>query len=619
MEQSKIFTNEKCVGCNQCITRCPCNEANVSVLEDGESKIMVDASKCISCGECIRSCTHGARDYRDDTEAFFRALRQGREIALIVAPAFRSNFKEYPRMIGQLRALGVKTICDTSLGADICTWAHIRHMTKTGETGLVSQPCPAIVNYAERYATHMLGKLSPVHSPAMCMAVYMKNYMKIPGEYAFLSPCIAKKDEFSDPNTGNLVHFNVTYRKLDMYLKEQGLNYLTASASDFDNERHGLGAIYPAPGGLKVNVLQHVPGVWVHQVEGQPHVSRFLDEYTEACAKAEAPFLVDILNCQHGCNIGTGAICQPHDDLSVGRAMFGAERAVLGDARGKKPCGPDFKKFDRHLKLDDFKRRYVNRRQTELTVSPAGLEKAFAALKKSDHGERKIDCRSCGYVSCQKMAEAVAKGINHPANCVQYFKAVLKEQKTEVENLSAQQEIQARELAANVKKIFAAIEESAGKTASTQTDVENINERVKLMSNVSEELSALVARLEAEIVKYVQMSDNIVSISSQTNILALNASVEAARAGQYGKGFAIVAEQIKRLSDQSRLSATEALANNEVIAPILDQVEKVSENVRHESKNISNNVVNILDTINALSDLQKSISESATLMNTSAQ
>ncbi|NLT57877.1 MAG: 4Fe-4S binding protein [Clostridiales bacterium] len=614
MQTSKIFTNENCVGCNLCILNCPCEEANVAVLEEGGNKIYVDAEKCIACGQCIRNCSHNARDYEDDTLSFFRDLAAGRSISLIVAPALRTNFADYPRLLGLLRKMGVKLIFDTSFGADICTWAYLRHITQTGAGGVISQPCPAIVNYVERYTPELIARLAPIHSPAMCTAVYMKKYRQVEGSYAFLSPCIAKRDEFNDPNTGNLVQYNVTYRKLLDYLDAHDIDYRSQPETGYDNEQHGLGAIYPLPGGLKVNVEQHVGDVWIQQVEGQPHASHFLDHYVEDAKRGSLPFLVDILSCQHGCNVGTGALRQEYETLQVGAALHGVRTQLKGDRRGRHPLGPDFKKFDRELRLADFRRSYTARSVRRAEVSAQQLEAAFIALRKFTDLERRIDCRSCGYRSCRKMAEAVAKGINHVENCVEYFKRVLEEQKAQVEELARLRDDQAQALRSHVEQIFNSISLSSQRAETTVADIQDINNRLSLMREVSGRLSESVLSLKAEIGKYVKMSDEIVDLSTQTNLLALNASIEAARAGQHGRGFAVVAEQIKRLSDQSQHSARGALQNNQVIAPILQQVNAVSEDVQKESAAISQNAANILGAITELSRLQQDIATVASGM-----
>ena len=56
-----VFTNDKCVGCNKCISVCSCMGATVAeILEDGKNIIEVDGAKCIACGACFDVCAHGA-------------------------------------------------------------------------------------------------------------------------------------------------------------------------------------------------------------------------------------------------------------------------------------------------------------------------------------------------------------------------------------------------------------------------------------------------------------------------------------------------------------------------------------------------------------------------------
>ncbi|MCL2379052.1 MAG: 4Fe-4S binding protein [Defluviitaleaceae bacterium] len=419
MNSNKIFTNDNCVGCNLCISVCPCNEANVAQVKDGTRKVFVDESKCINCGQCLRVCTHDARDYTDDTARFISDISAGKDISLIVAPALRSNVQSWQRLLGHLKSLGVNMVYDTSFGADICTWAYLRYISVSSAKGLISQPCPAIVSYIERYVPELLSRLAPIHSPAMCTAVYMKKYMAIPGDYAFLSPCIAKSDEFNDPNTGSLIKYNITFKKLLEHLEENGEDYHKSPPAEYDNPPHGLGAVYPSPGGLYANVRQHVKDAWVFKIEGQPRVSSFLHEYVNT--RSDSPLLVDILSCAGGCNTGPGACLTEDMELTAGKAMHKvSQEAANSESK------PDFTQFDKELKLEDYCRQYTPRKIMPIFVDRHQMEDAFNALHKSSHEHRVTDCKYCGYSTCQEMAVAIAKGINHVDNCVDYLRSSLK-------------------------------------------------------------------------------------------------------------------------------------------------------------------------------------------------
>ena len=425
-----IHTNDNCTGCNRCIMACPVVDASVVVEEDGKSKIYINSKICINCAKCIQACTQDSRHYTDDTDAFLNALSEGKKISILVAPAIRTNFPEFERLLGQLRNMGASTIFDTSIGGDICTWGYIKYMEKYRPEGLISQPCPVVVNYIEKHDPVLIEKLSPVQSPAMCAAIYMKKYKNITDDIAFISPCIAKKDEFDDPNNNGFIKYNVTFNRLKKALKTRGIDYLTALPVSFDNDLHGLGAIFPMQGGLKANVHQFFPGVWIHQVEGQPEVKLFLDEYPNTLnSDNEAPFLVDILNCPYGCNLGTGANCKYEDSLRVNHSMFSMARDITG---GKLPPNErvSLDKYDSILDLNDFIRDYTNKHVDPIIINPGQIEDVFISMHKTTEDDRYINCCCCGFDTCRDMAVSIAKGINHKGNCVEYHKreALLKQE-----------------------------------------------------------------------------------------------------------------------------------------------------------------------------------------------
>lgn len=95
----------------------------------------------------------------------------------------------------------------------------------------------------------------------------------------------------------------------------------------------------------------------------------------------------------------------------------------------------------------------------------------------------------------------------------------------------------------------------------------------------TEESKAIIANLSSQSNRIVEFAKGITDISMKTNILALNASVEAARAGVQGKGFAVVAAEIKNLSEQTNMAAAG-------IGTIIEQItENITNTVQAMEKN----------------------------------
>jgi methyl-accepting chemotaxis protein len=153
-------------------------------------------------------------------------------------------------------------------------------------------------------------------------------------------------------------------------------------------------------------------------------------------------------------------------------------------------------------------------------------------------------------------------------------------------NKSAQQMSHiSSEQAASFEEAAAAVEQIAVKTQENSKDAEKANQSVtesveKIIVNNSNVQKA-VGALKAITDKIAVIND----ISFQTNILSLNASVEAARAGSVGKGFVVVANEVGKLAERSKDSANEISHISYESSQIADETSKASESVVPEIKN----------------------------------
>ena len=608
---------EKCVNCHMCISVCP-----VKYCIDGSGdKVRLNHELCIGCGSCITACTHGARQGMDDFDLFMEQLRKGEKMIAVVAPAVAAKFPDhYLQFNGWLRSLGVEAVFDVAFGAELTVESYLRHVKANAPALVIAQPCPAIVTYIEIYQSELLPYLAPADSPMLHAIKAAREFLPQYRNHriAIISPCVAKRREFDETGIGD---YNVTLERISDHLKEKNIRLQAFEATNFDNPPAERAVLFSSPGGLKETVEREVPGLSVNirKMEGPEAIYPYLKELPESIKKKVNPLILDCLNCEKGCNGGTGTGSQevPVDILeaSVRRRDANHRKLLEGSGPMKKDSAKAVHKGIASWWKDGlFARNYVNRSAAQHLAMPSEAQfkdiyKRMRKFRKEDH----LNCASCGYDSCEGMAVAIHNGLNKFENCQHYRNSVLEMHKQSLTDMSKKldveiansknhvgsvmdmlpelarlTEIQAKELEDadhRIGSILIAIKQSSALSSERQ---DNLTGLLGTANSVQAELAAslgAVQGLKKQMDGIHSLVAGIDDIATQTNLLSMNAAIEAAHAGSAGKGFAVVASEIRKLSTQAGQSA---MSISKTIASMAKEMDSANEITKKSGADIRN-------------------------------
>ena len=203
-----------------------------------------------------------------------------------------------------------------------------------------------------------------------------------------------------------------------------------------------------------------------------------------------------------------------------------------------------------------------------------------------------------------KLNEMVLK-IQQNSNHLSYTSKQLASASQQISEGATEQASTTEEISSSVEELIATIESNAEKATDTNqissNSASSINEAYDIFNKTINSINEIADKVKI-----------ISGISQQTNILALNAGVEAARAGQEGKGFAVVAKEVKKLADNSKtaLGSIEKLTNSS---------KEVSHIAEDKFKKIVPDILKSADLVSSIAIASREQLSGAELINSAVQ
>lgn len=165
---------------------------------------------------------------------------------------------------------------------------------------------------------------------------------------------------------------------------------------------------------------------------------------------------------------------------------------------------------------------------------------------------------------------------------------------------------QSNEIKSITQKSDTIADKTLDSTTQSSEHINRLSETLQGNHELTNELQVQIAELNEKINGISSLVDSIKDIADQTNLLALNAAIEAARAGEHGRGFAVVADEVRKLAENTNKSADQVQIEMNLIRVISSDVTERQEGML---SGISSSVTLAEETVNILEELGANASE----------
>ena len=174
------------------------------------------------------------------------------------------------------------------------------------------------------------------------------------------------------------------------------------------------------------------------------------------------------------------------------------------------------------------------------------------------------------------------------------------------------------EISRNTQQVAEAAQHASKRNEAGRRVVQDSVGRIRHLAGAIEQVNGQMERLQASSESITRVIDVIRTVADQTNLLALNAAIEAARAGEHGRGFAVVADEVRNLARQTHDSTVEIETMISSLRDITDSVRgavidshKLANLSADEAETLEDTLAGILQDVDRISGMSSQIASAA--------